>query len=48
MLGTILLIAACVSFGLAAFGASIPRVALVPLGLFLWTLSLLIGGLVLR
>lgn len=48
MIGTILLIAACVSFGLAAFGASVPRINLIGLGLFLWTLSLLIGGMVLH
>lgn len=48
MIGTILLIAACVSFGLAAFGASVPRVNLIGLGLFLWTLSLILGGIALR
>ena len=34
-----LLIGACLSFGLAAIGASVPRVNLTALGLFLWSLS---------
>lgn len=42
MLDTILLVGAAISFGLAAFGATVPRVNLVALGLFFWVLTLLI------
>ena len=43
----ILLIAACITFLLAA--ANLPsRINLVALGLFLWTLSLILGPIALR
>jgi hypothetical protein len=38
----ILVILALVCFGLAALGASVPRIGLVPLGLFFATLSTLV------
>lgn len=46
MLTTLLLLLAFISFVLAAFGASVSRVNLVALGLALWVLSILLGGLV--
>lgn len=42
MLDTILLIGACVCYGLAAFGIGFPKVNLVALGLLLFTLTFLI------
>jgi hypothetical protein len=42
MLDLILLVAAAVCFGLAAFGVSVSRINLVALGLFAWVLSVLL------
>lgn len=41
---TLLLVLALVCFLLAAIQIPSPRVGLVPLGLFLWVLSLLLAG----
>lgn len=43
MLTTILLVLALICFFLAALDVKPPRVNLVPLGLFLWLLTLLLG-----
>ena len=40
----LLLLLAFVCFVLAALGVSSPRVGLLPLGLALWVLALLLGG----
>lgn len=45
-LATILLILALICFLLAAFGVSIGRVGLTPLGLALFVLSILSGGFI--
>jgi hypothetical protein len=42
MLDLILLIVACVCFGLAAFGLAASRVNLIALGLLAWALSVLL------
>lgn len=45
-IATVLLVLALVCFVLATFGANVPRVNLVALGLSLWVLAVLLGGAV--
>jgi len=46
--GTILVILAIVCFFLAGIGVGLQRVNLMPLGLFFWALSTVVGGFVIR
>jgi hypothetical protein len=42
MLSLVLVILALICFALAALGAAVPRIGLVPAGLFLWLASTLV------